>query len=45
MATDTSGRKGTLANPEVYDDVPFHLNPWDFFRFEDRFFFTLRFAT
>jgi sulfite reductase (ferredoxin) len=27
MATDTSGRKGTLANPEVYENVPGHVIP------------------
>jgi sulfite reductase beta subunit-like hemoprotein len=27
MATDTSGRKGTLANPEVYENVPGHIIP------------------
>ncbi|HEX8084032.1 MAG TPA: nitrite/sulfite reductase [Solirubrobacteraceae bacterium] len=27
MATDTSGRKGTLSNPEVYENVPGHIIP------------------
>ncbi len=27
MATDTSGRKGTLSNPEVYENVPGHVIP------------------
>ena len=27
MATDTTGRKGTLANPEVYENVPGHIIP------------------
>jgi sulfite reductase beta subunit-like hemoprotein len=27
MATDTSGRRGTLANPEVYENVPGHIIP------------------
>src|ERR687890_305166 len=27
MATDTGGRKGTLANPEVYENVPGHIIP------------------
>ncbi|HEV3000960.1 MAG TPA: nitrite/sulfite reductase [Solirubrobacteraceae bacterium] len=27
MATDTSGRKGTLASPEVYENVPGHIIP------------------
>ena len=27
MATDTTGRKGTLANPEVYENVPGHVIP------------------
>src|ERR687893_1709526 len=27
MATDNSGRKGTLSNPEVYENVPGHIIP------------------
>jgi sulfite reductase beta subunit-like hemoprotein len=27
MATDTGGRRGTLANPEVYENVPGHVIP------------------
>ena len=27
MATDTTGRRGTLANPEVYENVPGHVIP------------------
>src|SRR5215217_4596736 len=27
MATDTSGRRGSLANPEVYENVPGHIIP------------------
>src|SRR5918999_2234982 len=27
MATDTTGRRGTLANPEVYENVPGHIIP------------------
>src|SRR3712207_252133 len=27
MATDTTGRKGTLSNPEVYENVPGHIIP------------------